>query len=167
MKGDISRQQEAGPPPAPLRVSRERAAGKSSGPAALRPFVSSEVAPAASGRVSVACQVSGGGRWLIHHPSTVDCFASLREGGRTRSSAPKSASGSARSSSAEGGLATERELRASAWSVHARAPSSVPSAEGKVDASTCTPSSRTRAARTGGTHAAETSRSRHQSVAPK
>jgi hypothetical protein len=161
---------------------RRKRAAKSSGPAAWRPFVSSEVAPAASGRVSVACQVSGGGGWLIHHPSTVDCLASLREDGRTRSSPPRSANGNATSSSAEcgpiaagpgrcipqrGPNATERELRASGWSVRAPAPSSVPSAAGKVDASICKPSSRARAARTGETHAAETSRSRQQSVAPK
>jgi hypothetical protein len=41
--------------------------------------VTTEVAPAASGRLSVANPLSGWGLRLIHHPSAVDCRASLRK----------------------------------------------------------------------------------------
>jgi hypothetical protein len=59
----------------------------------------------------------------------------------------------------------DRELRASGWSVHAPAFLELLSLRGKVDASICKPLSRARAARTGGTHVAGTSRSRQQSIA--
>jgi hypothetical protein len=42
--------------------------------------VTTEVAPAASGRLSVANPLSGRGPRLIHHPFSVDCRASLRKG---------------------------------------------------------------------------------------
>jgi hypothetical protein len=42
--------------------------------------VTSEVAPAASGRLSVANPLSGRGHRLIHHPFSVDCRASLGMG---------------------------------------------------------------------------------------
>jgi hypothetical protein len=61
--------------------------------------------------------------------------------------------------------AKERELRASGRSVRASARSELLSAQGKVDASICKRGRRARVARTGGTHAAGTSRSRQQSVA--
>jgi len=46
--------------------------------------MTSEVAPAASGRLSVADQLSGKGPRLIHHPLAVDCRTSLTTGLRTR-----------------------------------------------------------------------------------
>ena len=42
--------------------------------------MTTEVAPAASGRLSVANPLSGRGPRLIHHPFSVDCRASLRKG---------------------------------------------------------------------------------------
>jgi hypothetical protein len=42
--------------------------------------VITEVAPAASGRLSVANPLSGRRPRLIHHPFSVDCRASLRKG---------------------------------------------------------------------------------------
>ena len=42
--------------------------------------MTSEVAPAASGRLSVADQLSGKGPRLIHHPLAVDCATSLTTG---------------------------------------------------------------------------------------
>jgi hypothetical protein len=41
--------------------------------------VTTEVAPAASGRLSVANPLSGRRPRLIHHPFSVDCRASLRK----------------------------------------------------------------------------------------
>ena len=46
--------------------------------------MTSEVAPAASGRLSVANPLSGKGPRLIHHPLAVDCFTSLTTGLRRR-----------------------------------------------------------------------------------
>ena len=42
--------------------------------------MTTEVAPAASGRLSVANPLSGRGPCLIHHPSAVDCPTSLTTG---------------------------------------------------------------------------------------
>jgi hypothetical protein len=42
--------------------------------------MTTEVAPAASGRLSVANPLSGRGPRLIHHPSAVDCPTSLTTG---------------------------------------------------------------------------------------
>src|SRR5512133_1305171 len=53
----------------------------------------------------------------------------------------------------DGPRANEPELRATASSVRALAPSHLPSAEGKVDASIGKPTRRARAARTAGTRA--------------
>ena len=41
--------------------------------------MTSEVAPAASGRLSVANALSGEAPRLIHHPSAVDCPTSLEK----------------------------------------------------------------------------------------
>ena len=72
--GDFCRRTRSGAAARPRFESPvKRAAGKSSGLAALRPFVSSEVAPAASGR-ALGCTLSiGWGACLIHHLSAVDC----------------------------------------------------------------------------------------------
>ena len=58
--------------------------------------MTSEVAPAASGRLSVANALSGQVPHLIHHPLAVDCRASLTTGLPKRFSAGLTATVSAR-----------------------------------------------------------------------
>src|SRR5436190_20549686 len=77
----------------PLRVSPVRELVKSlEASPQRRPLgMTTEVAPAASGRLSVANALSTRGRRLIHHPLAVDCRTSLTaalQARRIRSSDP-------------------------------------------------------------------------------
>src|SRR5438094_3675064 len=82
LKGVFSRQQRSGPRrQGPLRSPVREPHKFLEAPPQRRPLgMTSEVAPAASGRLSVANSLSTKSPCLIHHPSAVDCSASLTTG---------------------------------------------------------------------------------------
>src|SRR5436190_8466149 len=70
--------QKRGPPPGPASSPvREPLSSDEASPQGGPSVSSTEVAPAASGRFSVADALSTKGARLIHHPSAVDCVSSL------------------------------------------------------------------------------------------